>query len=502
MNESSSPKRPKRSKRNSLVEKFKSNREKAAESILTFKFIKKRVRLLNNLNDVKEECKGVLYWMFRDVRVQDNWALLFSQKAALKNAVPLHICFCLMPSYLNASIRQYKFLLKGLKEVEQECKTLNISFHLLHGEPNESILKFVKKHDMGAVIADFCPLKLPMSWLDDVKNNLSKDIPICQVDAHNIVPCWHASQKQEFAAKTIRNKINTKLEEFLTEFPPVIQHPYPPKGNCEDNNWEAALQNVEADISVDEITWAKPGYKHGITELEIFLQSRIKKYAEERNDPLSNAISDLSPWFHFGMISVQRCILEIQEFKKLHPKSVESFMEEAIVRRELSDNFCFYNEKYDVVEGAYAWAVETLNKHRKDKRKYIYSLIQLENSETHDDLWNACQNQMVTTGKMHGFLRMYWAKKILEWTTTPESALEWANYLNNKYSIDGCDPNGYVGCMWSICGTHDHGWPEREIFGKIRYMNYEGCKRKFKVNEFVTKWEKKNTRTNVSKRDK
>lgn len=178
------------------------------------------------------------------------------------------------------------------------------------------------------------------------------------------MPCWHASPKQEYAAKTIRNKINTKLEEFLTEFPPVIQHPYPPKGKFEDNNWGAALQNVEADISVDEITWAKSGYKHGITELESFLQSRFEKYAEERNDPLSNAISDLSPWFHFGMISVQRCILEIQECKKLHPKSVESFMEEAIVRRELSDNFCFYNEKYDVVEGAYAWAVETLNKHR------------------------------------------------------------------------------------------------------------------------------------------
>lgn len=178
------------------------------------------------------------------------------------------------------------------------------------------------------------------------------------------MPCWYASSKQEFAAKTIRNKINTKLEEFLTEFPPVIKHPYTTEEKFEKNNWKIALQNVEVDKSVKEITWAKPGYRNGIKELENFLQNRLKKYGDERNNPLSNAISNLSPWFHFGMISVQRCILEIKEYEKLYKKSVESFMEEAIIRKELSDNFCFYNEKYDLIEGAYPWAIETLNKHR------------------------------------------------------------------------------------------------------------------------------------------
>nr|XP_012148996.1 PREDICTED: deoxyribodipyrimidine photo-lyase-like isoform X2 [Megachile rotundata] len=487
MDESSPPKRKKRS---DLLTKFKNNRENASESIMTFPFNKKRVRLLSELNDVKD-CKGILYWMFRDIRVQDNWALLFAQRTALKNNVPLHICFCIMPSFLYASIRYYKFLLKGLMKVEEECKNLNINFHLLNGEPNMSILKFVKAHRMGAVIADFNPLRLPMSWINDLQKDLPEYIPFCQVDAHNIVPCWIASSKQEYAARTIRSKINTKLEEFLTEFPPVIKHPHKIKSKIEGNNWEKALQNISVDMSVDEITWAKPGYEYGVKALENFLQNGIKKYATERNDPLANALSNLSPWFHFGMISVQRCILEITEYKKIHPKSVESFMEEAIIRRELSDNFCFYNKKYDLIEGAYPWTIETLDKHRKDKRKYLYSLDQLENSETHDDLWNACQNQMVMIGKMHGFLRMYWAKKILEWTESPESALQWAIYLNNKYSIDGCDPNGYVGCMWSICGIHDQGWSERQIFGKIRYMNYEGCKRKFDVKEFILKWGKK-----------
>ncbi|XP_076281446.1 deoxyribodipyrimidine photo-lyase isoform X2 [Lasioglossum baleicum] len=437
--------------------------------------------------------------MFRDIRVQDNWALLFAQRTALKNKLPLHVCFCLMSNFLEASMRHYKFLLQGLQEVEEECKTLNINFHLLHGDPNDSIVKFVKTHKIGAVIADFCPLKLPLSWIDNVQNKLPEDVPFCQVDAHNIVPCWEASQKQEFAARTIRNKINTKLNEFLTEFPPVVNHPYSSNEKFVENNWKMALEDTEVDRTVGEISWAMPGYKNGIKELDSFLQNRLKTYATERNDPLSNTTSNLSPWFHFGMISVQRCILEIQAYKRVYPKSVESFMEEAIVRRELSDNFCFYNKNYDLLEGAHAWSMETLNKHRKDKRKYIYSLHELENSKTHDDLWNACQNQMVTTGKMHGFLRMYWAKKILEWTKTPEDALEWANYLNNKYSIDGCDPNGYVGCAWSICGIHDHGWTERDIFGKIRYMNYEGCKRKFNVKEFVSLWEKKETDMDVSK---
>ena len=483
---------PKRRKTLDLLKKWEHERKNTSESIMTFPFNKNRVRLLNGLNDVKKD-KHILYWMLRDIRIQDNWALLLAQKTALKNNVPLHICFCIMPSFLNASIRYYKFLLKGLMQVEKECQELDINFHLLKGEPNVSILNFVKTHKMGAVITDFYPLKLPISWIDDVQKNLPEDIPFCQVDAHNIVPCWYASSKQEYSARTIRSKINEKLDEFLTEFPPLIKHPYTEQMQFSSNDWKMALQSVQADTSVDEITWAKPGYEHGVKKLEDFLQNRIKEYALRRNNPLVDANSDLSPWFHFGMISVQRCMLEIKEYHELYPESVKDFMEEAIIRRELSDNFCFYNKNYDNIQGAFPWARATLNEHRKDRRKYIYSLYELENSQTHDDLWNACQNQMVTIGKMHGFLRMYWAKKILEWTESPESALEWAIYLNNKYSIDGCDPNGYVGCMWSICGIHDMGFKEREIFGKIRYMTYEGCKRKFDVSKFVSIWKKDST---------
>eukprot|EP00252_Welwitschia_mirabilis_P013725 TRINITY_DN3022_c0_g1_i3.p1 TRINITY_DN3022_c0_g1~~TRINITY_DN3022_c0_g1_i3.p1 ORF type:complete len:340 (-),score=58.79 TRINITY_DN3022_c0_g1_i3:353-1372(-) len=166
-------------------------------------------------------------------------------------------------------------------------------------------------------------------------------------------------------------------------------------------------------------------------------------------------------------------------------QSVDAFLEELIIRRELADNFCFYQTHYDSLQGAWEWARKTLIEHASDKREHIYTREQLEKAETFDPLWNASQLEMVYHGKMHGFMRMYWAKKILEWTEGPDVALATAIYLNDKYELDGRDPNGYVGCMWSICGVHDQGWRERPVFGKIRYMNYAGCKRKFDTDRYI-----------------
>lgn len=179
--------------------------------------------------------------------------------------------------------------------------------------------------------------------------------------------------------------------------------------------------------------------------LQSFIESRLRLYSLKRNDPLIDASSNLSPWYHFGQISTQRSVLAVQKYKSNFSDSVASFCEEAIVRRELADNFCHYNPNYDNLNGLSNWALETLNDHKKDKRVYVYTREQLEESKTHDDLWNSAQIQLVKEGKMHGFLRMYWAKKILEWTDTPENALKVAIYLNDRYSLDGRDPNGYVG---------------------------------------------------------
>ncbi|KAK3096008.1 hypothetical protein FSP39_021888 [Pinctada imbricata] len=474
-----------------FISKIASGRKNVCSSVAEFKFNKKRVRVLSKAKDFPDDSKGVVYWMSRDQRVQDNWAFLYAQRLALKMEVPLHVCFCLVPKFLEATIRHYGFMLKGLKEVEKECTQLDISFNLLIGHAKDRLPEFVKEKKIGGVVTDFSPLRTPMAWVNDVSSALPKDVPFCQVDAHNLVPCWEASPKLEYGARTIRNKIHNQLSSYLTEFPPVSKHPHKPK-TSEPVDWDAAFKSLEVDQKVEEVEWAVPGTTAGLGMLESFCKERLKYFSADRNNPNKAALSNLSPWIHFGQISVQRCILIVRQYRGRFKDGVEAYIEEAIIRRELSDNFCFYNKNYDSIEGAYDWAKTTLREHEKDKRKYVYSREQLEYGKTHDQLWNAAQKEMVTEGKMHGFLRMYWAKKILEWTPSPQVALETAIYLNDKYSLDGRDPNGYVGCMWSICGIHDQGWKEREIFGKIRYMNYEGCKRKFDVAAFERKYKNKN----------
>lgn len=427
-----------------------SSQRKEVGSIIDFgDFKKKRVRVLSNATEVKQESDGIVYWMSRDCRVQDNWALLYAQKLALKNRVPFHVCFSLVPKFLDDTLRHYKFLLTGLREVAEELHQLNIPFHMLLGAGGKEIPKFVKAHNIGGVVCDFNPLREPLAWMEDCKANLPEDVPFCQVDAHNIVPVWEASDKQEYAARTIRPKINKKLEEYLQTFPMVQKHPHrpPKKGKEEPIDWDEVYAFIRVDKSVDEVKELRPGYKGGMETLNRFIASRLKLFNTKRNDPNIDALSNLSPWFHFGQISVQRAVLEVRRKRSQYPESVAAFCEEAIVRRELSDNFCFYNKDYDNFKGLTTWAQKTLNDHRKDKREYLYTKKEFEEARTHDDLWNAAQIQMVRQGKMHGFLRMYWAKKILEWTHSPEEALDVAIYLNDRYNLDGGDSNGFVGVM-------------------------------------------------------
>lgn len=441
----------------------------------------KRIRLLQN----GDETSGpVVYWMSRDQRVHDNWALLFAQKLALEKQKPLTVLFNLVPNFLEATIRQYGFMLKGLEQTEKELEKYNISFTLTLGNPGNEIPSFLKNINASVLISDFDPLKIKRMWKRDVAKKI--EIPFYEVDAHNIVPCLQVSNKAEFGAYTIRPKIQKLLPEFLEEFPELIKM----KSNnllSEKIDWQKTEKSLMINKDVKEIEWIKPGEQNAQQVLKDFLENRFDNYDEERNDPNKNALSNLSPYLHFGHISAQRVALTVEQFYGNHPSS-KSFLEELIVRRELSDNFCYFNPKYDTFEGFPEWARRTLNEHRKDQREFVYSLKEFEQAKTHDSLWNAAQLEMVKTGKMHGYMRMYWAKKILEWSKSPEEALRIAIYLNDKYELDGRDPNGYVGCAWSIGGVHDRAWTERPVFGKIRYMNYNGAKRKFDVDTYIKKY--------------
>jgi deoxyribodipyrimidine photo-lyase len=411
----------------------------------------------------------VLYWINRERRVRDNWALLHAQHIAMERRAPLHVVFCLVPSFLGATLRQYDFMLRGLQELERDLLDLNISFTLVLGSPVDMLPRIAE--GASIVITDHEPLRIKKQWVQAVQQTLRA--PLVRVDAHNIVPVWTASSKREFGAYTLRPKINRLLPRFLTEFPAVVRHPF---GEATASvEWNTVWSSLKVDTSVSPVTRITPGERAAQAALQDFT-GRIAQYAEHRNDPTKQAQSGLSPWLHFGQLAPQRAALTVKD---------DAFLEELIVRRELADNFCHYEERYDDVAAFPEWAQRTLNDHREDPRAYTYSYEQWDAATTHDELWNAAQRQVQHTGTMHGYMRMYWAKKLLEWSRSPEEALAIGIALNDRYQLDGRDPNGYCGVAWSIGGVHDRAWFERPVLGKIRYMNAAGCARKFDVKRYI-----------------
>jgi deoxyribodipyrimidine photo-lyase len=426
----------------------------------------------------------ILYWMDREMRAHDNWALVHALALGKKYDQPVGIIYNLVSDYLGGGKRQYEFKLGGLKELEETCEAKGIPFTvLLTDKSGKDIIKFIKKLKVGYLVTDFNPLRINQTW----KKKVAQEVRISfdEVDAHNIVPVWVTSRKEEYAARTIRPKIHKHLDEFLDDFP-VLRKRKQNWKSFPKTDWKA-LKSAKVDESVIPVDWAEPGEKAARNILRSFIDKRLKGYDEKRNDPNEDHLSKLSPYFHYGMLAPQRAILEV-DAAKAPRKDRDAYIEEAVIRRELSDNYCYYNKNYDSFGGFPKWAQKSLKKHRNDKRDYIYTKKQFEKAETHDSLWNAAQKQMVQTGKMHGYMRMYWAKKILEWTNTPEYAQEIAIYLNDKYELDGRDPNGYVGIAWSIGGVHDRAWPERKVFGKVRYMNAKGCARKFDTEKYIQVW--------------
>lgn len=439
------------------------------------------IQRVRNLKKGRETEGHVLYWMSRDQRVYDNWALIHAIELAENSEQSVIVVFALAGSYLNATWRQYDFMIKGLKKVEEHLIHLNIPFFVLIGDPVETVPFFIRQHRIRRLVVDFDPLKIKQAWKNQVLQQI--EVPVDEVDAHNIVPCWIASDKPEFGARTIRPKITKLLPLYLDEFPPIVRQ----RGTFHTHriNWEVVSISVKTDHSVRPVIWLTPGENGAAAVFKQFVDSKLGQYAGKRNDPNEKLTSGLSPYLHFGHISSQRIVLEI--IRNIHRnENSDAFLEEIIIRKELSDNFCYYNDKYDQIEGIHPWAFKTLYDHRYDKREFIYSPEEFESAKTHDSLWNAAQQQMTLTGYMHRYLRMYWAKKILEWSENPEEALRIALYLNDKYQLDGRDPNGYAGCAWSIGGVHDRAWAEREIFGKIRYMNRNSCNRKFDVEKYIS----------------
>lgn len=435
-----------------------------------------------------EELAGlgpVVYVMAREQRVNDNWALLYAQEKAVERAVPLCVLFALGPMFASGTARHNVWMVESLKNVQTNLEDFNIPFYVEIGEWKDVIPAFVEKHDVGELVFDFNPLRPVRQWRDVVVAKI--DCRAVQVDARNIVPVWEATDKLEYAAYTIRPRITRQLCEYLTQIPKLEKQLVSWEGNAPEIDWKevASYRCFAVDASVPTVF--TPGEDAGHAMLEEFINERLVGYSEARNDPNRSGVSNLSPYLRWGNISSQRIALTVKQ-TEAPDEDKDSFLEELIVRRELSDNYVYHTTDYDQVSGSHAWAQKTISEHTEDVREYIYTLEEFEQAKTHDDLWNAAQLEMVQTGKMHGYVRMYWAKKILEWTPDAQMAIDVALTLNDRYELDGRDSNGVTGVMWSICGVHDRAWTERNVFGKIRYMNYNGCKRKFDVPAYVAKW--------------
>ena len=443
-----------------------------------------RIQYLNTLDIQKGNY--VLYWMQQSQRAEYNHALEYAIQQANRLGQGLLVGFGLMDNYPEANLRHYTFMLQGLKETQASLAKRGIKMVVQKGEPAEIALALGREASL--IVCDRGYQKHQKQWRAHVAREA--DCHVVQVESDVVVPVEAVSEKAEYAARTIRPKIHRHLETYLAELQPTpAKHHslgFTLKG-IDLSDTEKILKKMNLDCNVAPVTaFFKGGTSQAVKKFDEFLCRRLKNYDQHSNQPQTDDVSHMSPYLHFGQISPLYLALRIQRSGDTLQKAKDAYLEELIVRRELAINFVYYTKGYDTFDGIPPWAQKTLSRHQKDKRGHLYSRRQLEAAETHDEYWNAAMREMKYTGFMHNYMRMYWGKKILEWSPTPQKAFQTTLAINNKYFIDGRDPNSYTGVAW-IYGVHDRAWAERPIFGKIRYMAASGLERKCDIQGYVNK---------------
>lgn len=441
---------------------------------------------LHHLNDKGVRTGNyVLYWMQASQRAEDNLALETAIAEANCLDLPVLVGFGLMDDYPEANLRHYTFMLEGLKDVNNGLRQRGIKFVVQRGSPDEVAIRLGQ--DAALVVTDYGYLRLQQVWRDKVANELP--CRVIALEDNVVMPIGLVSQKAEYAARTIRPKISRQIEAFQ-----ALPAPLAPRHSSLDLNIggmdvdepDDLAAQLKLDSSVPAVSRLfRGGGEQAKKMLTGFLQKRFHNYTKNRNQPQTDDSSYMGMYLHFGHISPVYIAQEIRKHD-FSRENVDAYIEELIVRRELAMNFVYYTDNYDDFGCLPDWARKTLKEHEDDPREYLYSLEQLEAAQTHDPYWNAAMNEMRYTGYMHNYMRMYWGKKILEWTATPQEAYWRALYLNNRHFLDGRDANSFTGVAWCF-GLHDRPWGERPVFGKIRYMNAAGLKRKADPDAYVDK---------------
>jgi deoxyribodipyrimidine photo-lyase len=421
--------------------------------------------------------------MQRAQRGIDNPALDVAIEAGNLLGKPVVVFFAPVPFYPRANLRHYHFLAEGIRDIADELAKRNVGF-ILRRFPEHSLRRFCEEVRPSLVIGDENPMREPESWRRKATRELK--VPLWTVDADVIVPS-KLLEKAQYAARIIRPRLRDRLKEFFVPFKnpdakvawkqPADLHSLPPSHNI--------LEDWKLDRSVSPVSGIKGGSTVARKLLREFVSRKLADYPDKRNHPETDFTTRLSPYLHFGHISPLTIALAVQKAEA--PRDAkQAFLDQLITWRELSINFVRFNPNYDNFECGDDWAHKSLAEHARDPRPFLYTAKQMENAETYDPLWNAGQRQMVNHGWMHNYVRMYWGKKILEWSSSPAEAFETAVMLNDKYEIDGRDPNGYAGIAWSIVGKFDRPWFERPIFGKIRYMSLASTGKKFDSKAYIT----------------
>ncbi len=443
-----------------------------------------RIRVLNQKGFA--DGKFVLYWMQQSQRADENHALEYAIELANHFKQPVVAVFGLMADYPEANQRHYTFMLEGMRETQATLARRGVKLVIRVGHPADVALEAGKR--ASVIVCDRGYLRNQKQWREIVTHDA--DCRVVQVESDVVVPVDTVSSKAEYTARTIRPKIHRHLKEFLTGLRPVKVRKSSLNLRFSGINLkriEPVVDKLTIDRSIGPVsTFYRGGTAVAKKRFAGFLKNGLQHYDRHSNQPQTDDVSHMSMYLHFGQISPLFLALQVEKTGRAGEDNRASYLEELIVRRELAINFVHQTPDYDRFTCIPGWAWQTLSEHQSDKRDYLYTRRQLENATTHDPYWNAAMEEMKHTGFMHNYMRMYWGKKILEWSKTPKKAFEITLAINNKYFVDGRDPNSYTGVAWNY-GLHDRAWAERAIFGKVRYMAASGLERKCDIQAYVRK---------------